>query len=214
VAIERRQRRRRNGETYVVCRVRWTTETGVKRYSTVDTERDAKDFEARLRLLRRSDDLASLDAGRETLAEFVQEWWQLEASARLERATLLGYASHWNRHALPRLAHPHLRQITPLVLTSFRADLERDGLDQGTIRRTLVLPQTSSPAPWSDSSSGPTWSGRFASPGRCAGEPSSRSRPRASRRSDGTCSIAATRRRPAGVAARLRRVAARDAPAV
>jgi integrase len=122
--------------------VRWTSGAGVKRCTTFDTERDAKDFEARLRLLRRSNDLASLDAGRETLAEFVQQWWELEASSRLERATLLGYASHWNRHALPRLGHLQLRQITPLVVTSFRADLERDGVGQETIRRTLVLLQS------------------------------------------------------------------------
>src|ERR671926_452884 len=102
MAIERRERHRRNGEPYVVWRVRWTNEAGSKRSATFDTERDAKDFEARLRLLRRSNDLATLDAGRETLAEFVREWWELEAEARLERATLLGYASHWNRHVLPR----------------------------------------------------------------------------------------------------------------
>jgi integrase len=142
MAIERRRRRRRNGETYVVWRVRWTTEAGVKRAATFDTERDAKDFEARLRLLRRSNDLASLDAGRETLAEFAQEWWELEATPRLERATLLGYASHWNRHVLPRLGHMQLREITPLVLTRFRADLDRDGVGQETIRRTLVLLQS------------------------------------------------------------------------
>jgi integrase len=141
MAIERRERRRRNGEQYVVWRVRWTNEAGSKRSATFDTERDAKDFEARLRLLRRSNDLASLDAGRETLAEFVHEWWELEAEARLERATLLGYASHWNRHVLPRLGRMQLREITPLVLTRFRADLERDGVGQETIRRTLVLLQ-------------------------------------------------------------------------
>ncbi len=112
MSIERRTRRRKNGESYVVWRVRWTNEAGVKRCSTFDTERDAKDFEARLRLLRRSNDLASLDAGRETLAEFVQQWWELEATARLERATLKSYASHWNRHVLPRLGHLQLRQIT------------------------------------------------------------------------------------------------------
>ena len=142
MAIERRTRRRKNGESYVVWRVRWTNEAGVKRCSTFDSERDARDFEARLRLLRRSNDLASLDAGRETLAEFVQQWWELEASSRLERATLQGYASHWNRHVLPRLGHLQLRQITPLVLTNFRASLEREGVGSETIRRTLVLLQS------------------------------------------------------------------------
>jgi integrase len=142
MAIERRTRRRKNGESYLVWRVRWTNEAGVKRCSTFDTERDAKDFEARLRLLRRSNDLASLDAGRETLAEFVQQWWELEATARLERATLKSYTSHWNRHVLPRLGHLQLRQITPLVLTNYRASLEREGVGPETIRRTLVLLQS------------------------------------------------------------------------
>ncbi len=75
MSIERRQRKRRNGETYVVWRVRWSDTAGAKRASTFDSERDALDFEARLRLLNRSNDLASLDAGRETLTEFVAEWW-------------------------------------------------------------------------------------------------------------------------------------------
>lgn len=38
MAIERRQRRRRNGEEYVVWRVRWTNEAGVKRAATFDTQ--------------------------------------------------------------------------------------------------------------------------------------------------------------------------------
>jgi integrase len=134
--------RRRNGEPYVVWRVRRTNEAGVKRASTFESERDAHDFEARLRLLRRSNDLASLDAGRETLTEFVQEWWELEASSRLERATLKGYASHWNRHMLPRLGHLPLRDITPLTVTRFRSELEQAGVGDETIRRCLVLLQS------------------------------------------------------------------------
>ena len=142
MAIERRQRRRRSGETYFVWRVRWTNEAGVKRASTFDSERDALDFEARLRLLRRSNELASLDAGRETLTEFVQEWWKLEASSRLERATLKGYASHWNCHVHGRLGHLPLREITPLTVTRFRAELEEAGVGDETIVRCLVLLQS------------------------------------------------------------------------
>src|SRR5919199_972742 len=142
VAIERRPRRRRNGEEYFVWRVRWTNESGVKRAATFNSERDALDFEAKLRLMRRSNELASLDAGRETLAEFVEEWWRLDATSRLERATLKGYASHWNRHILPRLGQVPVRDITPLTLTRFRADLEQAGVGDETIRRCLVLLQS------------------------------------------------------------------------
>src|SRR5919205_553931 len=96
MAIERRQRRRRNGEEYVVWRVRWTNEARVKRAATFDTE----------------------------------------------RAALKGYASHWNRHILARLGHLPIRDITPLTLTRFRADLEADGVGSETIRRCLVLLQS------------------------------------------------------------------------
>ena len=68
--IERRPRRRRDGTPYTVYRVRWHDEHGAKRSRTFDRRSDADDFEATLRLVRRSDDLATLDAGRQTLAEF------------------------------------------------------------------------------------------------------------------------------------------------
>jgi site-specific recombinase XerC len=142
VAIERRQRRRRNGEPYIVWRVRWTSGAGVKRCSTFDTERMPRTSRLGCGSCAAPTTWRASTRGRETLAEFVQQPWELEASSRLERATLLGYASHWNRHALPRLGHLQLRQITPLVLTNFRTDLERDGVGQETIRRTLVLLQS------------------------------------------------------------------------
>ena len=101
--IERRQRRRQDGTTYTVYRVRWKDEHGAKRCETLYTERDARDFDAKVRLARRANDLASLDAGREKLSEFAAEWWEVEAGRHLERATLRSYASHWNCHVLPRL---------------------------------------------------------------------------------------------------------------
>jgi Phage integrase, N-terminal SAM-like domain len=139
--IERRARKRRDGQTYYVWRVRWLDEAGRKRSATFDTERDALDFKAKLRMLRRAGDLATLDAGRGTLAEFVAKWWEIEAVPNLERATLHSYASHWNCHVLPVLGHLKLRKVPPQVIAEFRAELQREGVGAETIRRTLAMLQ-------------------------------------------------------------------------
>ena len=141
MSIERRQRRRHDGTVYDVWRVRFTDAAGLRCSRTFDSREDAADFEAHLRLLKRRGELASLDAGRQTLAEFVAEWWELEATPNLERATLKSYASHWNRHALPRLGHLELRQVTPQVVVAFRVSLERGGVGVEAIRRTMTMLQ-------------------------------------------------------------------------
>jgi hypothetical protein len=117
--IERRPRTRRDGRRYDVWRVRWIDEKGRKRSATFDRERDARDFKAKLRILRRSGELASLDAGKETLAEFAAKWWELEAIPNFERSTLKSYSSHWNYHVLPRIGHFELRKLSPQVIVEF-----------------------------------------------------------------------------------------------
>jgi integrase len=139
--IERRARNRRDGSRYDVWRVRWIDDAGRKRSATFDHERDARDFKAKLRILRRSGELTSLDAGRESLAEFAAQWWNLEAIPNLERSTLKTYSSHWNFHVLPRLGHLELRKVTPQVIAEFRAELEGDGVGREAIRRTLTMLQ-------------------------------------------------------------------------
>jgi len=139
--IERRERRHRDGSAYVVYRVRWRDDGGKQRCQTFEGERDAKDFDAKLRIARRSDDLAALDAGRQTLQEFAAEWWRVEATPNLQRRTLQSYASHWNCHVLPRMGSVTLRRITPQTIARFRADLEADGVGDEAIRRTMAMLQ-------------------------------------------------------------------------
>ena len=111
---------------------------GAERSRTFDRRADAVAYEATVRLAKRAGDLAPLDAGRETLADFAEEWWELYAKVNLQTATLKNYAVLWNKHALPRLGHVPLRQLTPQVTTRFRADLEGDGVRPPTVRKTLV----------------------------------------------------------------------------
>src|SRR5215210_7894961 len=134
--VEKRERRRRDGSTYAVWRVRWYDETSAERSKTFDRATDAKAFEAKIRTLKRTGALADIDAGSETLAEFVEEWWMVYAGPNLERATLRAYASFWNGHALPRL-----RELTPQTIAHFRADLDQAGVGTEAIRKTMTMLQ-------------------------------------------------------------------------
>ncbi len=139
--VERRERRRRDGTVYSVWRVRWRDETGAERSKTFDRAADARAWEAKVRMMKRSGALAELDAGTETLAEFVEEWWLVYAGPNLERATLRTYAQLWNGHALVRLGHLQLRQLTPQVIARVRAELEGAGVGNEAIRKTMSMLQ-------------------------------------------------------------------------
>ena len=139
--VERRERRRRDGTVYAVWRARWRDEQGVERSKTFDRAADARAWEAKIRMMKRSGALAELDAGTETLAEFVEEWWRVYAGPNLERATLRAYAILWNGHALPRLGAIPLRELTPQTIAHFRADLEQAGVGVEAIRKTMTMLQ-------------------------------------------------------------------------
>src|SRR3954470_10492065 len=139
--VEKRERGRRDGTTYFVWRTRWRDERGVERSKTFDRATDARAFEAKVRTLRRSGALADLDAGTETLADFVEEWWLVYAGPNLERSTLRVYAQLWNGHALPRLGQVRLRDLTPQTVARFRAELEAAGVGTEAIRKTMSMLQ-------------------------------------------------------------------------
>ncbi len=113
--------------------------TGVAESSTPPN--DALDFKAQARLLRRQGDLTALDAGTDRLADFAAEWWELYAGRHLSISTLDTYKSIWNVHLNPRLGHLELRQITPLTLEQFAAELADDGVGAPTIRKAMSMLQ-------------------------------------------------------------------------
>jgi len=69
MSIERVERK----DGSVVWRVHWC-QAGQNRSKVLGRKRDAEAFDAELRRKRRTGDLAALDAGKETLAEFGEEW--------------------------------------------------------------------------------------------------------------------------------------------
>jgi integrase len=133
------ERRRRDGTVYAVWRARWRDDTKAEPSKTFDRAADARAWEAKVRMMKRGGALAELDAGTETLAEFVEEWWLVYAGPNLERATLNTCAQLWNAHALSRLGHMQLRQLTPQVIARFRAELEGAGVGNEAIRKTMTM---------------------------------------------------------------------------
>jgi integrase len=138
MSIERR--RRKDGKQYMVWRVRWYA-GGRERSRTFDNAADARAFEAKVRTLKRTDGLAELDAGKETLATFAEQWWELYAKPNLSRNPLDVYARFWNRYALPKLGGYRLRELTPSVISRFRLELEREGVGTEAIRKTMTIVQ-------------------------------------------------------------------------
>ena len=115
----------RTASAYHVWRVRWYA-GGQERSRTFDRAADAQAFEAKVKALKRKDALGELDAGKETLAAFAEEWWELYAKPNLSRNTLDVYARFWNRYALPKLGGYRLRELTPSIISRFRVELERE----------------------------------------------------------------------------------------
>jgi integrase len=124
-----------------VWRVRWRDEQGRARSKVVGRKRDADAFDAEVVRRKRTGDLDLLSGGRQTLADFAQEWWKLYAAPSLAARTLRSYAGLWDRHVLPRLGSMRLSAITPEVVERFRAELEAAGVGQPTIYRALALLQ-------------------------------------------------------------------------
>lgn len=122
-------------------RVRWRDETGRERSKVLGTKRDADAFDAEVRRRKRTGELRTLDAGKQRLSDFAEEWWQLHAVPNLAPRTLEVYAGVWDRHVLPRLGAMPLRDLTPETIVRFRAGLAADGIGNPTALKALAMLQ-------------------------------------------------------------------------
>ena len=123
-----------------VWRVRWR-EGGHNRSRVIGRKRDAEAFDAEVRRRRRTGELTMLDAGRETLADFAEEWWRVYAEPNLAVSTRRRYAEVWDLHVLPRVGGYPLRDVTPELADNLRADLDAVGVGAATARKALFLLQ-------------------------------------------------------------------------
>ena len=122
----------------VVWRVRWG-QHGRNRARTFSRRRDARDFDAEVRRQRWAGSLAALDAGAETLGEYVIGTWAMSHAATVAAKTQLHYASLYDYHLRPYLASIALREITPEVIGRWQADRLAAGGGPIAVRHAMDL---------------------------------------------------------------------------
>ncbi len=184
MSVERIERK----DGSVVWRVRWR-QAGQNRSKVLGPQARRRGLRRRAPPQARTGELAPLDAGKETLAEFGEEWWRLYAEPNLAASTLQVYAILWDTHVLPRLGVAAAARAHAAIVTRFRLELEAEGVGPASIRKALTLLQgVLQRAVRVGPPRRPTRSPRCASRRPAAPAPSSRSRPTPSRRSARGCS--------------------------
>ena len=132
MSVEKVQRR----NLEIVWRVRWR-EHGRNRARTFSTRRDALDFDAERRRARRAGTLSLLDAGAESLDDYVTGTWAHAHAPLLAAKTRHDYASYYDWHVSPRLGHVPLRELTPDAIARLQAELLISGLGHEATRKTV-----------------------------------------------------------------------------
>jgi integrase len=127
---------RKSGPVY---RVQWRDEQGRQRSKTFTNKRDAESFEARVKLAKRQGELAALDAGRQTLKAFSEDWWELHAEPGLAPKTRELYRWLLDTHLLPRLGHVQLRALTAERIQRAAAEMLAGRVPAETTRKALTL---------------------------------------------------------------------------
>ena len=121
-----------------VWRVRWE-EGDRHRSRTFDRKRDADLFDGELRRRRQLGDLASLDAGTETLDEYVTGTWAPTYAALLAPSTRKLYAGLYDFHIAPTLGTVPLRELTSELVGRWQADRLSAGAGREVVRKALTL---------------------------------------------------------------------------
>ena len=111
----------------VVWRVRWR-QGGRNRSKVLGRKRDAEAFDAELVRRKRTGELAQLDAGKELLSDFGEEWWRLHAEPNLARSTLKRLRLHLGRTRAAAARLDPVARADARVINRFRLELEVDGV--------------------------------------------------------------------------------------
>src|SRR6266511_588649 len=105
-------------------------------------EKDARRFDTAVRRAKDLGQLSSEVVGSEqTLASFLEEWWEKYARASLKPSTLASYAYVLDRWIIPYLGRLRLRDISRERVDQYRAELRAAGAGAPTINRALAILQ-------------------------------------------------------------------------
>jgi integrase len=123
------------GRGYVV---RWR-DGDRNRQQTFDRKKDADRWETEVRRRRQLGTLHEIDAGRETLDEYVTGTWAGAHAAALAPKTRAVYSWAYDAHIAPRLGGLALHELTPDVLARFQSDLIAAGAGHAGTDKAMTL---------------------------------------------------------------------------
>jgi integrase len=119
--------------------VRYRDAAGKHRSKSFRRKRDAERFDLQTKDARQTGTLARLDAGAETLDQYVEHTWIPIHIAPLAEKTRDLYADLYDRHLSPWLGGYELRQLTAEVVGRWQADRLAAGAPAESIRKALTL---------------------------------------------------------------------------
>src|SRR5215475_9353834 len=125
----------KRGDVWVV---RWRDETG-RPQKTFDRKADADYYDAEVKRRKRLGTLAELDAGSETLDEYVGNTWAKSHTAHLSARTIVYYTDLYDGHISPTLGGTPLRAITPEMIGKWQTTLVRSGVRRPTVQKARTL---------------------------------------------------------------------------
>ena len=118
--------------------VRWR-EHRRNRSKSFTRKSDAQAFELRIRRAREAGQPLDMDRGAQTLAEYVETYWQRHVIPSLSANTRDGYERVWANHVLPALGGYRLRDVSPGVVDELKAALIAAGVGVPTVRKALTI---------------------------------------------------------------------------
>lgn len=139
MSVQKETARRKDGSKRTSWRVRWQEDSGRWRNRSFDRKRDADDFDADLRRRRRLGTLAELDAGTETLDEYVVQTWIPIHAHTLAPKTRRTYSRFYDKHISPYLGGVALRSLNVELIGRWQSDRIAAGAGPVSIRQSLGL---------------------------------------------------------------------------
>jgi len=126
---------RKTGTSY---RVRWR-EGGRNRARSFDTRRDAQRWDLEVRRRAQLGTLHLLDAGTETLDEYVTTTWAPTYGSTLAPRTRRNYARLYDAHVAPTIGSTPLQALTAEQIGRWQSDRLAQGAGPVAVRRSLEL---------------------------------------------------------------------------
>lgn len=129
----------KRGKTW---RVRWTEGKRpnlIWHSDTFDAKEDAQDFIDEIRQRRRRGALSRINAGKETLNDYVKNEWVPTYIVQLAPKTQAVYTAVFDQHIAPTFGNEQLRNITPEMIARWQSDSLRAGAGPAVLRKAFVV---------------------------------------------------------------------------